>query len=263
VRGFTTLSEGYRDNPEALTTLMNRLLSPLSDAIIERGGTIDKYMGDGIMAFWNAPLDVPEHAKRAVEAALDMLDRLRAFDATLAEENRHTGRAHYPLRLGIGVNTGSCVVGNLGSNLRFDYSALGDAVNLTSRLEGQSKAYAVEIIVSQSTAAQLDDAFPLLELDLVRVKGRSLPERIYTVLGPPGMSADARCHALIDVLKDFHTAYRAQAWDRAEAALDAAVGPAEPFGLGGYLDVMRERIAEYRQAPPGPDWDGVHAATSK
>ena len=141
VRGFTTISESYKHDPQGLTALMNRFLTPLTNAILDRKGTIDKYMGDAIMAFWNAPLDDKQHEINACEAALDMLERIDELNKEREIEAQDGGHVYIPINVGVGLNTGVCVVGNMGSNLRFDYSVLGDSVNLASRLEGQSKEY--------------------------------------------------------------------------------------------------------------------------
>src|ERR1700716_4331825 len=141
VRGFTTISESFKSDPQGLTALMNRFLTPLTNAILARKGTIDKYMGDAIMAFWNAPLDDKEHELNACEAALDMLERIDALNKIREVEAQESGITFIPINVGVGLNTGSCVVGNMGSDLRFDYSVLGDSVNLASRLEGQTKEY--------------------------------------------------------------------------------------------------------------------------
>ncbi len=186
LRGFTPVAESYQSDPQALTALMNRLLSPLSDAITENGGTIDKYIGDAIMAFWNAPLDEPDHAGKAALAALEMRRRLGALEAARAEEARVEGRAHLPLEIGIGINSGDCVVGNMGSEFRFDYTALGDAVNLASRLEGLTAHYGVPILVGETTAAMLVGRFDLDEIDRVAVKGKHEETRIFALKGEAG-----------------------------------------------------------------------------
>jgi len=178
VRGFTSISESYKSDPQGLTRLMNRFLTPLSNAIIEKRGTIDKYMGDAIMAFWNAPLDDSEHARHACEAALSMLERLDVVNAERKREAQESDRVFIPLRIGIGINTGEAVVGNMGSELRFDYSVLGDSVNLASRLEGQSKTYGMSTILGSRTATLVRGDFALLELDVIRVKGKTEPEVI-------------------------------------------------------------------------------------
>jgi adenylate cyclase len=182
VRGFTTIAEALKDDPEQLTALINRLLTPLSDIVLKHGGTIDKYIGDCLMAFWNAPLDDPRHAHHAVAAALDMLDAMATLNAELHAEARRNGSVYHPLRIGIGINTGDCVVGNMGSLQRFDYSVLGDAVNLASRLEGASKLYGVPLLIGEQTATFAEADFAVLELDRITVKGRTTAAPVYTVL---------------------------------------------------------------------------------
>ena len=262
VRGFTTISEGYRDDPQGLTRLMNRFLTPISRAIIENRGTIDKYMGDAVMAFWNAPLDDRDHAEHACTAALEIMRRLANLNAERAVEDEAEGRRHIPIAIGIGINTGSCVVGNMGSDIRFDYSALGDTVNVASRLEGQTKDYGVAILLGAETAAKVADRFALIEVDLIRVKGKLLPARCYTLLGdatlrssPDFADAEREVGAVI-------TAYRAMEWDKAHAAL-AAAQAARKIGLGGLLTVYEGRVAGFSVAPPPADWDGVYVAVSK
>ena len=183
VRGFTAISETYKKNPQGLTLLINRFLTPLTDVILACEGTIDKYMGDCIMAFWNAPLDVSNHADHACESALSMFDELELLNKQRSDEAEVEGREFLPLNIGIGVNTGECGVGNMGSKQRFDYSVLGDAVNLASRLEGQSKTYGVRTVVGPETAAQADGRFATLELDLIAVKGKEEAVRIFALLG--------------------------------------------------------------------------------
>ncbi|WP_105404278.1 adenylate/guanylate cyclase domain-containing protein [Neorhizobium sp. T7_12] len=182
VRGFTTIAEQLKDDPQQLTMLINRLLTPLSDIVLSQGGTIDKYIGDCLMAFWNAPLDDPLHAVHAVSAALDMLDSMQALNDDLRAEAEATGRTYYPLAIGIGINTGECVVGNMGSTSRFDYSALGDAVNLAARLEGASKAYGVPLLLGERTAQAVGETFAVFELDRIRVKGKTEEVPVATAL---------------------------------------------------------------------------------
>lgn len=182
VRGFTTIAEQLKDDPQQLTMLINRLLTPLSDIVLSHGGTIDKYIGDCLMAFWNAPLHDPAHAAHAVAAALDMLDSMQALNDDLEAEAEAAGRTYYPLAIGIGINTGECVVGNMGSTSRFDYSALGDAVNLAARLESASKAYGVPLLLGERTAQAVDDIFAVFELDRITVKGKTEEVPVCTVL---------------------------------------------------------------------------------
>src|ERR1700716_897898 len=196
VRGFTTISESFKSDPQGLTALMNRFLTPLTNAILARKGTIDKYMGDAIMAFWNAPLDDKEHQLHACEAALDMLQRIDVLNKQREQEAQEGGPPYIPLSVGVGLNTGVCVVGNMGSDLRFDYSVLGDSVNLASRLEGQSKEYGFPIIVGSKTALAVKDKFAILELDFIMVKGKKEPEVIYAIAGREDTAQSGRFQRL-------------------------------------------------------------------
>ncbi|MBD2747816.1 adenylate/guanylate cyclase domain-containing protein [Microvirga sp. BT688] len=181
VRGFTTLSEKLKDEPERLTTLINRLLDPLSEAVLAEGGTIDKYIGDCVMAFWNAPLPSPDHPLKAARAAMRMLEAVKVLNAELQQE---MGEDAPRFAIGVGINTGDCVVGNVGSRWRYDYSVLGDTVNLASRLESLSKEYGVSIVLGPATAKALQDHFVLIELDRIAVKGRSETSAIFTIVAP-------------------------------------------------------------------------------
>ena len=264
VRGFTAISERLQDQPEELTRLMNRLLTPLTDAILTSGGTIDKYMGDAIMAFWNAPLDDAEHARHACEAALAMQTALEALNAELAVEAAAGTTKIDRLRIGIGVNSGLCVVGNMGSEQRFDYSVLGDAVNLASRLEGQSPTYGADIVLGEATAAALDGAGAVAELDLIRVKGKREPQRIYALLGTAEAAQDAETQGAIAAIDAALAAYRAQDWAGAEAALGRLDNTRlARLDLAVLAGLYRGRIADFAANPPPPDWDGVFTATTK
>ncbi len=258
VRNFTTLSEKL--NAHELTSFINSLLTPLSEIILTNRGTIDKYIGDAIMAFWNAPLDDPDHAAHACRSALAMIAKMEDLNKTWRKQAEAAGRPYDQVRIGIGVNSGEVCVGNLGSSQRFDYSAIGDNVNIASRFEGLSKAYGVPIVIGEQTLERLNGV-AAIELDMMRVKGRAQPTRIYSpleVFGASGASGEellARHQAML-------AAYRRQDWDGAEAAIGACEG-AGIEGLGGFYAVYRERIAEWRQNPPPPDWDGTYTATSK
>ncbi len=200
VRGFTSIAERLKDDPERLTTLVNRLLDPLSEEVLKRGGTIDKYIGDCVMAFWNAPLPDPDHAVHAVEAALGMVEAARRFDEQLRQEADPSGQPLPSIAVGVGVNTGDCVVGNMGSTARFDYTVLGDAVNLASRLEGASKDYGVPIVLGEETRARVAGIMPVLTLDRIAVRGRTERAPIATVLPAhmaPTQADVARHEALI------------------------------------------------------------------
>ncbi len=167
---------------QELTRFMNRYLTPMTDVVLEQGGTLDKYIGDAIMAFWNAPLDDPAHGAHAAAAALAMLNELEGFNRALREEAAEAGSTAIEVRNGIGLATGDCCVGNLGSTKRFDYSALGDTVNLASRLEGATKFYGVDVLATQATR-DLADGLAWLEVDVTRVKGRAQPQRLFTLAG--------------------------------------------------------------------------------
>lgn len=187
VRGFTTLSEKLKDEPERLTALINRLLDPLSEAVLAEGGTIDKYIGDCVMAFWNAPLPSPDHPLRAARAAMRMLEAVDVLNAQLRQE---TGEDAPRFAIGVGINTGDCVVGNVGSRWRYDYSVLGDTVNLASRLESLSKEYGVAIVLGPATAKALQEHFVLIELDRIAVKGRAEKTAIFTIVAPAAQRHD-------------------------------------------------------------------------
>lgn len=263
VRKFSTISEQYKDDPQGLTSLMNRFLTPLSRAILDHHGTIDKYMGDAIMAFWNAPVDLADHAGHACDAALEMLVRLAALNGELEREAKQAGRSFIPLKVGIGLNTGTCLVGNLGSDLRFDYSALGDAVNLASRIEGLTKQYGMPILVGEHTAA-LSDRHAFIEVDLIRVMGKTLPERIHALVGGEDQARSADFRAFAALHSRALASYRDRQWSVALDLLEAAE-KATPAGLDLSIlyDLYRTRIRDYSTAGPLPDWTGVEVAREK
>jgi len=263
VRGFTTISEHYKDDPQGLTRLMNRFLTPLTNAIIERKGTIDKYIGDAIMAFWNAPVDDPEQEANACEAALQMLERAETLNSELKGEAEAGGGEYMPLRIGIGLNTGPCVVGNMGSDFRFNYSVLGDTVNLASRLESRTKDYRLPMVIGSRTAEAAKGRFAVMEVDLILVKGKKQPEAVFTVLGRAEVEHDPRCVELRDLNAQMLARFRRQDWDGALALIRRCRKSANGFDVAGLYDMYEERIAAYRAQPPGPDWDGVYEAESK
>ncbi|MCZ6863805.1 MAG: CHASE2 domain-containing protein [Alphaproteobacteria bacterium] len=418
VRGFTTIAERFKHNPQGLTQLINRFLTPMTEVVLSNDGTIDKYMGDALMAFWNAPLDDADHASHACFAALEMyqaLDRLNAefliespFDEQLIEDTngqadlehsrsdaepdvsdsaeisltttmsifeftallekaesgiasaqyrlgkayrdgtggdqdvvaaanwfrtaaeqgyakaqRHLGTCYatgrgveadrtsalmwltlatqqvlataemslgelrrvatpeerneaerlvriwqpkenekegFQIRIGVGISTGECVVGNVGSTHRFDYSVLGDSVNLASRLEGQTKSYGVGIIISDTTRALAPD-FASLELDLIAVKGKHEAVRIFALLGPPEMANTEAFITLQQAHDRMLAAYRGQSWGEARELAEACTELDESFGP--LYDMYRDRIGRYELEPPGENWDGVFSALTK
>ncbi|UFZ01660.1 adenylate/guanylate cyclase domain-containing protein [Bradyrhizobium ontarionense] len=263
VRGFTTISESYKHDPQGLTQLMNRFLTPLTNAIIARKGYVDKYMGDAIMAFWNAPLADKDHQINACEAALDMLDRIDRVNGEREQEAAHGGHVYIPLKVGIGLNTGIGVVGNMGSDLKFNYSALGDSVNLASRLEGQSKEYGFPVIVGSATAMAVKDKLAILELDFIMVKGKTEPEVIYAIAGRDDVMFSERFQRLRNLTIEMLAAYRSRDWDEALAAIARGRKSDEAKELTKLYDLYEERIRAYQQTPPPDNWNGAHALLSK
>jgi adenylate cyclase len=262
VRGFTSISETFKKNPMGLTLLVNRFLTPLTEAILTRNGTIDKYMGDCIMAFWNAPIDDELHSEHACTSALAMFKELEVLNAAREKEAEEAGEEFLPLNVGIGINTGDCVVGNMGSERRFDYSVLGDPVNLAARLEGQSKNYGVKIVIGEDTANQVTGKFATLPLDMIAVKGKTEAVSIFTILGDADYVATPDFQKLHDVHSSMIEAYLAQDWDKSEQ-LSKECRTLDGGQMSEFYDVYEERFAEYRENPPGPDWDGVFIATTK
>jgi adenylate cyclase len=265
IRGFTTISETYKDNPHGLTTLMNRFLTPITNVIIARNGTIDKYMGDAVMAFWNAPLDDPAQESGACHAALDMLERVEVLNQERKREASATGVRFVPIKIGIGINTGRATVGNMGSDLRFQYTVMGDSVNLASRLEGQTKTYGLSVIIGSRTANAVSDEFALLEIDTIQVKGKTQAEVIYTVLARADVAETAEFNSLQQHWSKVLACYRKQDWAAAMKAIDVCRYDCERFGLLGLIDTFADRIRrlELSQSVPIPHWDGVFASETK
>ena len=253
IRGFTGISEQYKDDPEGLTQLINKLLSVLSDEILLTEGTIDKYMGDCIMAFWNAPTDQLQHASLAVKAAMEMGRAMQKLNEELAAEGKKT------MAVGIGINTGDCVVGNMGSTQRFDYTVLGDTVNLASRLEGQSGEYGFQIIAGADTVKSLS-GYEVFELDLLAVKGKTEPVTIYTVF-EGGESDIEDAEAFRAAHQEFLKAYRGQDWNAAMRHIEKYQKEVPSFNY--YYELFSARIKSLQKNPPGPEWTGVFVALSK
>ena len=248
IRGFTAISEKYQQDPEGLTELINQLLTVLSNEILATEGTIDKYMGDCIMAFWNAPTDQPDHRERALQSAF-------AMQKALTQLNLDLGRSEQDkLSVGIGINSGQCIVGNMGSEDRFDYTVLGDAVNLASRLEGQCSHYGFEMILGEETAKNLQ-GHQIVELDLLAVKGKSEPVKIYTALENFDQSNFIKDH------NEFLSQYRAQKWQEALDHIKKYQSQIHEFHL--YYDLFLRRINELKENPPENDWQGVFVADFK
>jgi adenylate cyclase len=263
VRGFTTISEMYKDDPQGLIGLMNSFLTPLTNAITDRKGTIDKYMGDAIMAFWNAPLDDATHELNACEAALDMLDCVERLNREREQRARNGGAPHLPIQIGVGINTGACVVGNMGSDLRFDYSVLGDSVNLASRLEGQCKSYGLPIIIGSRTAQIAKDRFAILELDFIAVKGKREPEVAYAIMGREDLARSGTFQFWRDLNIKMLNAYRGRDWTTALAIIEQGRAADEERRFQTLYEVYARRIQAFQITPPPEDWDGAYALESK
>ena len=263
MRGFTSISESYKHDPQGLTALMNRFLTPLTNAILARNGYIDKYMGDAIMAFWNAPLDDKNHETNACDAAVDMLEQIDEVNAAREQEAMDGGHVYIPLKVGIGLNTGVSVVGNMGSDLKFNYSVLGDSVNLASRLEGQTKEYGFPIIVGSNTAMAVKDRFAILELDFIMVKGKTEPEVIYAIAGREDVMHSARFQRLRNLTIEMLACYRSRDWDGALAAIARGRKTDEAQTLKLLYDLYERRIRGYQQNPPPDDWNGAYALLTK
>jgi adenylate cyclase len=248
VRGFTTISEHYGEDVQGLTSIMNRYMTVMTRAILENHGTLDKYIGDAQMAFWNAPLDNNKHALDAVRTAFQMLKDLETFNEEITREGIPA------FGMGLGINTATVVVGNMGSDQRFDYTCLGDGVNLAARLEGQTKPYGVKLIVGPQTAESVGNVYQVVELDLIAVKGKKEPARIYTVLEMNDVAAELQ-H------KKFLEMYRQGSWG-------AAMKFAEDLKLCwngelvAYYDMMIDRCNDMKKAGV-KNFDGIYRATSK
>jgi len=239
VRGFTTISEHYGKDVQGLTRIMNRYMTAMTKKILENHGTLDKYIGDAQMAFWNAPLDNTQHARDAVRTALEMMVSLDEFNAEITKE----GIPEFGM--GLGINTDTVVVGNMGSDQRFDYTCLGDGVNLASRLEGQSKGYGVKIVLGKKTAEYVKDEYAVFELDCIAVKGKTEGVYIYT------LAPESNQH------REFLELYYAGDWDRALAQIPLCKNVCPE--MEKYYDAMEQRLVSGKPS----NWDGIYRATTK
>lgn len=251
VRGFTTISEGL--DPKSLSQLMNSFLSPLSEVIYGHRGTIDKYMGDAIMAFWGAPVSDEDHARHGIEAAFSMLAKIEALNAEFA------ARGWPKIQLGIGLNSGRVSVGNMGSKIRLAYTVMGDTVNLASRLEGITKEYGARIVIGTRTRELVPEVL-CRELDRVRVKGKDVAVTIFEPICFDKDATDTQ-RTLVTRFHEALEAYRAQRWDSAASSFAAL--QAEDPGRETLYSLYLERIAHLREEPPGADWDGAYTFKTK
>jgi adenylate cyclase len=260
IRSFTTLSEGL--TAVELTAFLNEYLTPMTDAVLQQMGTVDKYMGDAIMAFWNAPLDDPAHAAHAVNAALAMRKTLAELNRRWADRAAESGHAFRQVKFGVGLNTGECCVGNLGSTRRFDYSAIGDEVNVASRLEGASKVLGVDIVASDLTRAEAPD-FAWLEVDRLVLKGKTRPTPVYALAGDAATAASGSFRELARRHDEILAAYRGRDFVAAGrlAAEAAALAPKEIQGL--YANYYQERFAFLAASDLDPSWQPVFRLETK
>lgn len=250
IRSFTSISEGM--TPEDLVHLLNEYLTVMTDIVFKYDGTLDKYIGDALMAFYGAPLDQPDHPKRACASALDMMEGLKALNEKWSKEGK------MPLDIGIGINTGPMMVGNMGSDQRFDYTVMGDAVNLGSRLEGANKSYKTHILISGSTYERVKNDFVCMELDSVRVKGKKQPVGIFELISRKELPVRD-----MEAIASFHKGlelYKARDWDRAIEVFEG-INALDQTLYAARLYI--ERCNELKKDPPGPDWDGVFTMTTK
>ena len=257
VRGFTNISEHYGKDVQGLTEIMNRYMTAMTKKILENNGTLDKYIGDAQMAFWNAPLDNDNHAKDSVRTALAMMESLDEFNDEVVSEGIPA------FGMGLGINTDTVVVGNMGSDQRFDYTCLGDGVNTAARLEGQSKNYGVKIILGENTAKAIEDEFATVRLDCLAVKGKTQGVNLYTVIGTHEWANENTSYVIDEQQHDkMLELYKSQSWKIATKFCNELKG-----GFGGalddYYDLWIERIKEMKATKLPKDWDGIYRATSK
>jgi adenylate cyclase len=262
IRGFTTLSERYEHDPEGLTALLSRYFTAMTTIIQDGSGTIDKYIGDAIMAFWNAPLPVDQHARQACVAALRMRAGLVELNEAMAAEGAERGLAASPIRIGIGLNTGVCFVGNMGSEQRFNYSVIGDPVNVASRIEGRCKTYGLDVVIGETTRDAARD-LATLEIDRVRLLGKTTTTGLFALVGDEAVARSERFGELAGEHAAMLEAYRGRAWDAAMQKLRRCHHLGQAYGLDDFYEMYGLRIALYMTDPPPPDWDGSTVADDK
>ena len=258
IRSFSRISEGF--TPQEIIRFLIAFLTPMCDVLLERKATIDKFIGDAILAFWNAPLDDREQHVNAARGALGMVAALKTLNETMQQQSTEPWPGE--VKIGIGLNTGRCCVGNMGATQRLSYSLIGDTVNLASRIEGLTKYYGVSIAIGSTLHCELTE-FATIELDRVRVVGRDAPETLYALLGDEALAKDSGFRVYQAAHATLLTAYRARDWVGASALLDEQACAAALYGLDALHALLRNRIDRYRAADPGPDWDGVFQATEK
>jgi adenylate cyclase len=258
VRKFSTISEKL--TPDEIIRFLIGFLTPMTDLLLEHRATIDKYIGDAIVAFWNAPLEDPDQHENAARAALAMIGLLAELNETMPQQDKYPWPGE--VRIGIGMNAGRCCVGNMGSDQRLSYSIIGDTVNLASRIEGLTKFYGVPIAVGAAMQRELPQ-FATVEMDVARVVGREEPEALHALVGDEKVAADADFRAFAEAHAQMLASYRARNWDEAARINLSNAQAAQAYGLSELYELYRVRIAGYRVDDPGPDWDGVFRSTEK
>lgn len=258
IRGFSRISESM--TPKEIIRFLIAFLTAMCDRLLARQATIDKFIGDAIVAFWNAPLDDPDQYANAARGALEMIEELKALNARQPEQ----GDVPWPgeVKIGIGLNSGVCCVGNMGSEARLSYSLIGDAANLASRIEGLTKVYGVDIAMGSSLQQHLV-GFATLELDRVRVVGRVAPETLYALVGDESVAADPEFVAFAKGHSALLASYRGRKWTSVARRIKQLAGQAQRFGMTTTHALIAERAVRFKLDDPGPDWDGVFQATAK
>ncbi|MFB0520639.1 MAG: adenylate/guanylate cyclase domain-containing protein [Desulfatiglandales bacterium] len=250
IRGFTTIAEGLA--PEDLVHLLNEYHTLMTDVVFKYRGTLDKYMGDAIMAIYGAPLDLPDHPIKACQSVLEMIQELRRLN------QKWLGEGKQPMDIGIGINTGSMMVGNMGSKDRFAFTVMGDSVNLGSRLEGANKNYRTNIIIGEDTFERVKNEFVCMELDSVRVKGKTQPVKIYGLVGYKDLPENQKL--ISNQFTQAVNKYKKRKWDEAiHIFQDITIKDPNLYAAQVYI----ERCLDLKKNPPPTDWDGVYEMTTK
>lgn len=255
LRGFNIIADRYLEDPTAYADILNRFFSPMTKIVLDRNGMVDRNVGDTLYAVWNAPLDAAEHASKACDAALRMVENLEALNEFLEEDARRQHLSHVPLSLSIGIDTGTAITGNMGAVQRFDYGVLGEPVSFAAYLQKNARHYGPAIIVGEGTQRAVGNRYALLEIDLVSTPRHPEGRRVYALLGDPIMRANPKFRALQEAHVLIFAAYRQQRWAEARAAI------AECRKLNGAIptlyDFYEARIAQYEANPPGEHWNGA------
>ncbi|MES1991393.1 MAG: adenylate/guanylate cyclase domain-containing protein [Pseudomonadota bacterium] len=254
LRGFNIIADRYLEDPKAYADILNRFFSPMTKLVQDRNGMVDRTVGDTMYAVWNAPYDVADHASKACDTALRMVENLEALNEFLETDALRQHLSHVPLSLSIGIDSGMAITGNMGAILRFDYSVLGEPVTTAAYLQRNARNYGPAIIVGENTQRVIGDRYALLEIDLISTPRHPEGRRVYALLGDPIMRANPKFRALQESHALIFSAYRKQRWSEARAAI------AECRKLNGAIptlyDFYETRIAQYETTPPGDHWNG-------